>query len=122
MTGSRLACLLVMLALLFSCVEELSPEQRVQLARNDNLPLYFSGGAFAPMPATEKIGRVSGSTCKTSMIQSSASEEEALKNLWGDATSKKATAVVNVSCSPIDFLVPQVHCWPGIYCSGDAVK
>jgi len=122
MSASRLLFLLVMVALLFSCIGQLSPDQRVKLVQNDDLPIYFAGGGSAPTPATEKIGPVSGYSGKTSWLKSSASEEEALKNLWACAKSLNATAAVNVTCSPINFIAPQIQCWPGVYCEGDATK
>jgi hypothetical protein len=122
MNAFRLACLLAVFAFLFSCSIALTPDERVALAQTDKLPLYFSGSDSAPAAATEKIGPVNGYSCKTAWFGSSVSEEEALKNLWGNASAQKATAAVNVACAPIKFFTPQVGCWPGVYCMGDAVK
>jgi hypothetical protein len=122
MTKFRLVFLLAIFAVLSSCADELSPDQREQLAHLDKLPLYFAGGNIAPPKATEKVADAIGYSCKTAWLQSSASEEDALKNLWQNGSNQNGTAVVNVSCAPISFFTPQVHCWPGIYCKGDAVK
>ena len=122
MNAFRLACLLALFAFLLSCSEALSPDQRVALAQSDKLPLYFSGSDSAPAQPTQKITSVSGYSCKTSWLGSSASEEVALKKLWVSAAANNATAAVNVSCATIKFFTPQVGCWPGIYCMGDAVK
>jgi len=118
----RVVIFLSSFVLLFSCAEELSPDQRAILAQNDKLPLYFSGNDNVPTKKVEQIGAVTGYSCKTAWLQSSASEEEALKNLWQSAAGMNATAAINVSCEPIKFFTPQVQCWPGIYCKGDAVK
>lgn len=122
MNAFRLACLLALFVFLFSCSEALSPDERIALAQSDKLPLYFSGSDSAPAQPTQKISPVSGYSCKTAWLGSSASEEDALKKLWVGAAANGATAAVNVSCAPIRFFTPQVTCWPGVYCTGDAVK
>jgi len=122
MTISRSLSFLAAIAFLFSCSGDLSPDQRAVLAQSDKLPLYFLGSDIEPPQATQKITAVTGYSCKTAWLQSSASEEDALRMLWNNAAASSATAAVNVSCVPISFFTPQIHCWPGFYCTGDAVK
>ena len=122
----RALSLLLGLGTLLGCslfTLDLKRDELHQLAEREKYTIYFSGDSTPAPKFANKLGKVDGRICQGNLIESM-TEFQALAAMWSSAKAKGATAVVEASCGTSSFWLPTggSYCFPGYYCTGEAVK